>query len=187
MYNRTIVEERSKNIVVMDVFSKLVQKRIIFIDDEINDDLANGVIAQMLYLDSLDNKAPIDIYINSPGGNVYSGLAIYDIAKLIKAPIKTVGMGMAGSMAAILMLMGKERCATQNCKFLIHQPMGGVAGQASDIKIVAQEIDKIKTSLYNIISEHTGQPIDKIIADADRDYWMTAEEAKEYGLITKIL
>lgn len=184
---RTIVEERPKNVAVMDVFSKLIQSRIIFIDDVIDSELANGVIAQMLYLDSIDNKKDINIYINSPGGTVCDGLAIYDISKIIKSPIRTVGLGMVASMAAVLMLMGKERCATENCEFMIHQPSGGIDGQASDIEIAAREIQKSKIKLYQIISEHTGKTIEQVALDADRDCWMNSEEAKDYGLITKIL
>lgn len=184
---RTIVEERPRNVAVMDVFSKLVQSRIIFIDDEIDSELANGVIAQMLYLDSLDQKKPINIYINTPGGHVYDGLAIYDISKIIKSPIRTVGMGLVASMGAILMLMGEERCATEHCEFMIHQPMGGVQGQASDIEITAREIKKVKDRLYKIIADKTGQSIEKIQLDADRDYWMDSNEALAYGLITKVL
>ena len=184
---RTIVEERQKNVAVMDVFSRLIQERIIFIDDVIDDDLANGVIAQLLHLDSLDKKKPINIYINTPGGGVYSGLAIYDIGKLISAPIRTVCIGMAASMGVPLMLMGTERCATKHSRIMIHQPMGGARGQVSDIKIEYEEMEKLKRELYEIIAEGSGQPYEKVEKDCDRDYWMTAEEALKYGIITKIL
>lgn len=184
---RTIVEHSSKNIVVMDVFSKLIQERIIFIDGPIDDDLTNGVIAQMIYLDSIDTKLPINIYINTPGGGVYNGLAIYDISKIIKAPIRTVCIGMAASMGAILMLMGEERCATKHSRVMIHQPMGGAYGQATEIKIVTKEIEKIEKELYQIISEKTKKTFAEVAADCDRDYWMTSEESLKYGIINKIL
>jgi ATP-dependent Clp protease protease subunit len=184
---RTIVEERTKNVAVMDVFSKLIQERIIFIDEEIDSELANGVIAQMIYLDSVDSKKPINVYINTPGGSVYDGLAIYDISRLIKAPIRTVSMGLVASMGIILMLMGTERCATKNCAFMIHQPSTMAYGPAADIEITAKMIISLKEKMFQIISEHTGQPADKIKTDAERDYWLSVDEAKEYGLITKIL
>jgi len=183
---RTIVEERPKNVVVMDVFSKLVQERIIFIDDSIDDELANGIIAQMLYLDSISNEK-INIYINTPGGSVHAGLGIYDVGMLLKSPIKTVCVGVAASMGAILMLMGEERVITKHARMMIHQPMGGAQGQASDIRITSKEIDKLQHELYQIIAERTGTPIDTVANDADRDYWMTSEEALAYGMVTKIL
>lgn len=186
MYQRTIVEERGKNAVVMDVFSKLVQERIIFIDDVIDDELANGVIAQMLYLDSVSTD-PISIYINSPGGSVYSGLAIFDVAHLIKSPIKTICVGLAASMGAILMLVGTERYATKHSRLMLHQPMGGVQGQATDIRITSREIDKLETELYQIIANITGKELDQVRKDCDRDYWLTTEEALNYGLLTKVL
>lgn len=184
---RTIVEERPKNVAVMDVFSKLVQERIIFIDSEIDDELANGVIAQLLYLDSLDKKKPINIYINTPGGSCYDGLAIYDIAALIESPIRTVCLGIAASMGVPLMLMGTERCATKHSRFMIHQPMSGAYGQVSDLKINYEEAEKVKTDLTKIISERTGQTYEQVEKDSDRDKWMNAEEALAYGIITKIL
>lgn len=186
-YQRTVTEESNKNIIVLDVFSKLIQERIIFIDSEITDDLANGVIAQMLYLDSLDQKTPINVYINTPGGSVYAGLAIYDISKIIKAPIRTVGIGLAASMGAILMLMGEERCAVKHLRTMIHQPMGGAFGQVSDMEIATNECVKVKKELYEIISEKTGKSIEQVENDCNRDYWMDSEEAKNYGIITKIL
>lgn len=184
---RTIVEERPKNVAVMDVFSKLIQERIIFIDDVIDDDLANGVIAQMLYLDSLDSKTPIDVYVNTPGGSVYAGLAIYDISEKIKAPIRTVCMGLVASMGVPLTLMGKERCATKRTRFMIHQPSGGAFGTASDVKISVKEIETLEKELYSIIAEKTGKTYEEVVKDCDRDYWMSAEEALSYGIITKIL
>lgn len=181
---RTIVEEKPGNIAVMDVFSKLVQERIIFIDSAINDELANGVIAQMLYLDSL-NHDPISLYINSPGGSVYDGLAIYDVANLLKSPINTVCVGHAASMACILMLIGKERSMTKHARIMMHQPSGGVIGNAKEIEITYQEIEKLKKELYSIIEEKTN------IVDAEElfkwDVWYTSVEALEKGLITKIL
>lgn len=184
MHQRTIVEERAKNVAVMDVFSKLAQERIIFIDDVIESDLANGVIAQMLYLDSL-NKKPIHVYINTPGGSVYDGLAIYDVAKIIKSPIRTVCVGMAASMGAILMLMGSERCATKHSRIMLHQPSGYAAGSADDIEITHEEIQKIKGELYAIVEENTNLKDVKTLFKLDT--WFTASEALQCGLITEIL
>lgn len=186
MSYRTIVEENPKNIAVIDVFSKLIQDRIIFIDGVIDEDSANGIIAQMLYLDSLSNEE-ITCYINGPGGSVYDGLAIYDTSKIVKSPIKTVNVGKAFSMSAVLMLMGQERQGLKHSRIMIHQPMGEAVGQASDIKITHEEIQKLKKELYEIISEVTGQSYDKVEKDCDRDYWMTSEEALKYGFLTKIL
>lgn len=181
---RTIAEERTKNVVIMDVFSKLVQERIIFIDDVIDSDLANGIIAQMLYLDSLNNK-PIKIYINTPGGSISSGLAIYDTALLLKSPINTYCIGQAASMGAILLLVGQERYATKHSKIMVHQPSGGFIGNAEEFKIYHEELQKDKKSLYDIIEEKT------LIKDADEfckfDKWFTSAEALELKLITKIL
>ena len=184
---RTIVEERQKNVAVMDVFSKLIQERIIFIDDVIDDDLANGVIAQMLYLDSLDQKRPINLYINTPGGQVYSGLAIYDIAEKINAPIRTVTMGKCCSMGVPLLLMGSERCATKRSRIMIHQVSSAAFGSLSDMKIDLKEADVLEQTIYKIIAEKTGKSYEQIKKDSDRDFWMSAEEALEYGIITKIL
>jgi ATP-dependent Clp protease, protease subunit len=182
---RTIVEERAKNIAVMDVFSKLIQERIIFIDGPIDDDLTNGVIAQMLYLNSLNSEKTIQVYINSPGGGVLNGLAIYDISKLIKAPIRTVCVGQAVSMAAILMLMGKERCGLKHSRMMLHQVQGGAIGTTQDIKITAVEVEKLEKELYKIVEENT------TLEDIERlfyfDKWFTAEEALECGLLTSIL
>lgn len=186
MSYRTIVEENPKNIAVIDVFSKLIQDRIIFIDDVIDNELANGVIAQMLYLDSISNET-INIYINSPGGSVYDGLAIYDASKLLKSPIRTVCMGMSASMGAILMLMGEKREGLKHSRIMIHQPMGGAIGQASDIRITSKEIDKLESELYQIISDVTGKDIEQVRKDCDRDYWMDSQEALDYGFLTKIL
>ncbi len=182
---RTIVEERAKNIAVMDVFSKLIQERIIFIDGHIDDDLTNGIIAQMLYLNSLNNEKTIQIYINSPGGGVLNGLAIYDVSKLIKAPIRTVCVGQAASMGAILMLMGKERCGLKHSRMMLHQVQGGAIGTIQDIKITTAEIDKLQKELYKIVEDNT-----KLVNVEELFYfdkWFTAEEALECGLLTSIL
>lgn len=187
MQLRTIVEERQKNVVVMDVFSKLVQERIIFIDDIINDELANGIIAQMLYLDSLDQKKPINLYINTPGGNVCSGLAIYDIAEKINAPIRTVAMGQCCSMGVPLLLMGSERCATKRSRIMIHQVSTISRGKLSDVQLDLKEADILQKTVYEIIAEKTGKSYAQIMKDGNSDFWMGAEEALEYGLITKIL
>jgi ATP-dependent Clp protease protease subunit len=184
MSQRTIVEERGKSIVVMDVFSKLVQERIIFIDEPIDDELANGVIAQLLYLDSV-NQQPIDIYINTPGGSVYSGLAIYDVAHLIKSPIKTICVGMAASMGAILMLMGTERHATKHSRIMLHQPSGEAVGTADDISITHEQIQKVKKEMYDIVEEKTS--LMNVEALFKNDVWYTAAEALECGLLTKVL
>lgn len=182
---RTIVEERQKNIVIMDVFSKLIQERIIFIDGPIDDELANGVIAQMLYLDSLNKDEQINIYINSPGGSVYDGLAIFDASELIKAPIRTVCVGMAASMGAVLMLMGKERCATRHSRLMLHQPSAMAVGTADEIEITHEEVQKLKKELYEIVESKSN------LVNVEQlfrlDTWYTAQEALEAGLITKIL
>jgi len=184
MSQRTIVEERGKNVLIMDVFSKLVQERIIFIDEPIDDELANGVIAQLLYLDSVSQKT-IDVYINTPGGSVYSGLAIYDVAHLIKSPIKTICIGMAASMGAILMLMGTERCATKHSRIMLHQPSGMAVGTSDDISITHEEIQKLKKELYAIVEEKTS--LTNAEALFKNDVWYTAAEALECGLLTKVL
>lgn len=181
---RTIVEERPENIAVMDVFSKLIQERIIFIDGAITEELANGVIAQMLYLDSLNNEQ-INIYINSHGGEVTQGLAIYDIAKLTKSPIRTVGIGNACSMGAVLMLVGEERCSLENCRFMLHQPSGGFVGTIAENKVALEEMIALEKILYKIIEDKTN------ITNAEEnlllDMWLSPEEALEKGIINKIL
>jgi len=184
MNQRTIVEERSKNVIVLDVFSKLIQERIIFIDDVIDDELANGVIAQMLYLDSI-GTAPIDIYINTPGGSILDGLAIYDVAKLLKSPIKTICVGMAASMGAILMLIGKERCATKHSRIMLHQPSSAIRGTADDFQIYNDEIQKYKKELYDIVEQNT--TLTNVEQLFKLDTWYTAEEALQCGLLTKVL
>jgi ATP-dependent Clp protease protease subunit len=187
--NPTIIEERPLNVAQMDVFSRLMMDRIIFLGTEINDYSANVVQAQLLYLDSADPGKDISIYINSPGGVVYAGLGIYDTMQYIKSDVSTICTGMAASMASVLLVAGKEgkRFALPHSRVMIHQPMGGAQGQASDMEITVNEIKKLKSELYTIISNHSHQPFEKIEADSDRDYWMTAAEAKEYGMIDNVL
>jgi len=187
--NPYILEERQLNVTQLDVFSRLMMDRIIFLGTEINDYTANTLQAQLLYLDSVDNTKDISIYINSPGGSVYAGLGIYDTMQFINSDVATICTGMAASMAAVLLVAGKEgkRSALTHSRVMIHQPMGGAQGQASDIEITAREIAKLKKELYNIIAEHSHTEFDKVWADSDRDYWMTAQEAKEYGMIDEVL
>jgi ATP-dependent Clp protease protease subunit len=184
-----IIEERQLNAVSMDVFSRLMMDRIIFLGVPIYDDVANIIQAQLLFLESVDSKKNIQIYINSPGGSVYAGLGIYDTMQYIGADIATICTGMAASMAAVLLCAGAphKRSALTHARILIHQPMGGASGQASDIEIEAREIQKIKKELYEIIAKHSNQDYDKIWDDSDRDYWMTSQEAKDYGMIDEIL
>jgi ATP-dependent Clp protease, protease subunit len=185
----TIIEERQLNIATMDVFSRLMMDRIIFLGVPIDDYVANIIQAQLLFLESVDSKKDIQIYLNTPGGSVYAGLGIYDTMQYIAPDIATICTGMAASMGAILLCAGKagKRTALKHSRVLIHQPMGGAEGQASDIEITAREILKLKKELYEIIAQHSGQTMKKIEKDADRDYWMTAEEAREYGMIDEIL
>ena len=187
--NPYILEERQLNVTQLDVFSRLMMDRIIFLGTEVNDYTANVLQAQMLYLDSVDSAKDISIYINSPGGSVYAGLGIYDTMQFINSDVQTICTGMAASMAAVLLVAGKEgkRSALPHSRIMIHQPMGGAQGQASDIEITAREIQKLKKELYTIISDHSHQPFDKVWADSDRDYWMIAEEAKEYGMVDEVL
>ena len=187
--NPSIIEERQLNVAQMDVFSRLMMDRIIFLGTEVNDYTANVIQAQLLYLDSSDPGKDVSIYINSPGGSVYAGLGIYDTMQYISSDVTTICTGIAASMAAVLLVAGQagKRFALRHSRVMIHQPMGGAQGQASDIEITAREIRKLKDELYNIISEHSGQPFDKVERDSDRDYWMTAEEAKEYGMIDQVL
>jgi len=187
--NPYILEERMLNVTQLDVFSRLMMDRIIFLGTEINDYTANTLQAQLLYLDSVDNGKDISIYINSPGGSVSAGLGIYDTMQFISSDVQTICTGMAASMAAVLLVAGQEgkRWALPHSRVMIHQPLGGAQGQASDIEIAAKEIQKYKKELYTIISEHSHQPYDKVWADSDRNYWMTAEEAKEYGMIDKVM
>ncbi len=185
----TIIEERQLNIASMDVFSRLMMDRIIFLGVGINDYVANVIQAQLLFLESADSKKDIQIYINSPGGSVYAGLGIYDTMQYINPDVATICTGMAASMGAVLMCAGAKgkRTALKHARIMIHQPMGGADGQASDIEITAREIQKLKKELYEIIADHSGQTYEKVWKDSDRDYWMTAEESKEYGMIDDIL
>jgi len=185
----TIIEERQMNIAQMDVFSRLMMDRIIFLGIPIDDYVANIIQAQLLFLESSDPGKDIQIYFNSPGGSVHAGLGIYDTMQYINCNIATICTGMAASMAAVLMTAGEKgkRSALKHSRIMIHQPMGGAQGQASDIEITAREIMKLKRELYEIIAFHSGQTVEKVERDSDRDYWMTAEEAKEYGMIDEIL
>ena len=187
--NPYILEERRLNVTQMDVFSRLMMDRIIFLGTEVNDYTANTLQAQLLYLDSSDPGKDISIYINSPGGSVYAGLGIYDTMQFVNCDVQTICTGMAASMAAVLLVAGKEgkRSALPHSRVMIHQPLGGVSGQASDIEIEAREIQKLKKELYQIIAEHSHTEFDKVWADSDRNYWMTAEEAKAYGMIDNVL
>ena len=184
-----IIEERQLNIAAMDVFSRLMMDRIIFLGLPIDDYVANVIQAQLLFLESTDPSKDIQIYFNTPGGSVHAGLGIYDTMQYIGSDIATICTGMAASMGAILLTAGTKgkRTALKHSRVMIHQPMGGAQGQASDIEITAREIQKLKKELYDILSVHTGNPYKKIVKDADRDYWMTSEEAKEYGMIDEIL
>ena len=185
----TIIEERQLNVAQMDVFSRLMMDRIIFLGTQVDDYSANVIQAQLLYLDSADPGKDVSIYINSPGGSVYAGLGIYDTMQYISSGVATRCTGMAASMAAVLLVAGAKgkRFALKHSRVMIHQPMGGAQGQASDIEITAREILKLKHELYTIISDHSGQPLDKVERDSDRDYWMTAQEAADYGMIDKVL
>lgn len=187
--NPSIIEERKLNAVAMDVFSRLMMDRIIFLGVPIDDDVANIIQAQLLFLASVDNSADISLYINTPGGQVSSGLGIYDTMQLVTPDVATICTGMAASMGSVLLCAGAKgkRSALPHSKVLIHQPLGGAQGQASEILIAAKEIEKTRAELYGIISEHTGQSYDKIFADGDRDFWMTAQEAVEYGMVDTIL
>lgn len=185
----TIIEERQLNVASMDVFSRLMMDRIIFLGVPIDDTVANIIQAQLLFLESTDPSKDIQVYFNTPGGSVYAGLGIYDTMQYISANIATICTGMAASMGAILLTAGAKgkRSALKHSRIMIHQPMGGASGQASDIEITAREIMKIKNELYSIISLHTGKPVEQVEKDADRDHWMTSEEAVEYGMIDEIL
>lgn len=184
----SILEERQLNVTQMDVFSRLMMDRIIFLGTEVNDYTANVIQAQLLYLDSVDSDRDISIYLNTPGGSVYAGLGIYDTMQFVRSRVATICTGMAASMGAVLLVAGEKgmRAALPHSRVMIHQPMGGIQGQASDIEITAKEILKLKDELYQIISDHSGQAVKKIRQDADRDYWMTAEEALQYGMIDKV-
>lgn len=186
-FNPYIVEEHKLNVATMDVFSRLMMDRIIFVGTEIDNDVANIVQAQLLYLQSLDDKADISLYLNTPGGIVSAGLGIYDTMQLIKPNVNTICTGLAASMGSILLVAGKERSILPHAKVMIHQPLGGVAGQASDILIEAEEIKKCRDELCNILAKHTKQLFDHVFQDMDRDHWFTAQEAIDYGLVDKIL
>lgn len=185
----TIIEERQLNVAQMDVFSRLMMDRIIFLGTQVDDYSANVIQAQLLYLDSSDPGKDISIYINSPGGSVYAGYGIYDTMQFIGCDVSTICTGMAASFAAVLLVAGTKgkRLALPHSRVMIHQPLGGVQGQASDIEITAREILKVRKELYTIISTHSGKPYEEVERDSDRDYWMTAEEAKAYGMVDEIL
>lgn len=187
--NPTILEERKLNVASMDVFSRLMMDRIIFLGVPIDDDVANIITAQLLYLASEDPHADISLYLNTPGGQVTSGLGIYDTMQLVEPDVSTICTGMAASMGSVLLCAGAKgkRYCLPHSKVLIHQPLGGAQGQASDILIAAKEIEKTRTELCRLIAEHTGRPFKKVFADADRDYWMTAAEALEYGMVDEVL
>lgn len=185
----SILEERQLNVTQMDVFSRLMMDRIIFLGTQIDDYTANVIQAQLLFLDSSDPGKDISIYLNSPGGSVYAGLGIYDTMQFIGSDVATICTGMAASMAAVLLVAGtkNKRSALKHSRVMIHQPMGGAQGQASDIEITAREIQKLKKELYGIIADHSGNPFERIEKDSDRDYWMTSQEALEYGMIDRVL
>ena len=187
--NPSIIEERKLNVASMDVFSRLMMDRIIFLGVAIDDDVANIIQAQLLFLASTDASADISLYLNTPGGSVSAGLGIYDTMQLVEPAVGTICTGMAASMGAVLLCAGAEgkRAALPHSRVMIHQPLGGVSGQASDILIEAKEIEKCRRELYEIISAHTHQPYDKVFADSDRNYWMSSQEALDYGMIDKIL
>lgn len=184
-----IIEERKMNAVAMDVFSRLMMDRIIFLGTPVNDQVANIIQAQLLFLESTDASKDIQIYINSPGGSVYAGLGIYDTMQFIKPDVATINTGMAASMAAVILCAGEDgkRSGLPHSRVMIHQPMGGAQGQASDIEITAREIVTLKKELYQIIAKHSGQSYDKVHEDSDRDFWMKADKAKGYGMIDEVL
>lgn len=184
-----IIEERPMNVAVMDVYSRLMMDRIIFLGYPINDEVANIVTAQLLFLESTDRTRDIQMYINSPGGSVYSGLGVYDTMQYITPDVATICIGMAASMAAVLLTAGTngKRTALRHARVMMHQPSGAIGGQASDIDITVNEIRKVKKNLYDIISFHTGKSVKQVEKDCDRDYWLTAEESKEYGLVDEVL
>jgi ATP-dependent Clp protease protease subunit len=184
-----IIEERPMNIAVMDVYSRLMMDRIIFMGYPVSDEVANIVTAQLLFLESTDRTKDIQMYINSPGGSVYAGLGMYDTMQFVTPDIATICTGMAASMAAVLMSAGSpgKRTALKHSRIMMHQPSGGAGGQASDIEITVKEVKKLKNELYEVLAYHTGQPIEKVAEDCSRDYWLTATEAKEYGLVDEVL
>ncbi len=187
--NPMILEERQLNVTQLDVFSRLMMDRILFLGAPIDDDVANIIQAQLLFLESIDPTKDIQLYVNTPGGSVSSGLGIYDTMQLVNCDVATICTGMAASMGAVLLTAGAagKRSALPHSRVMIHQPLGGVQGQASDIEITAREIARVKRELYEILSQHSGKPVETIEHDADRDYWMSSEEAKSYGLIDEVL
>lgn len=184
-----IIEERPMNVAVMDVYSRLMMDRIIFLGYPVNDEIANIITAQLLFLDSTDRTRDINMYINSPGGSVYSGLGVYDTMQYVTPDVATICIGMAASMACVLLGAGTKtkRAALKHSRIMMHQPSGAIGGQASDIEITVNEIRKLKSELYEVVNFHTGKPVDQIERDFDRDKWMTASEAKEYGLVDEVL
>lgn len=184
-----IIEERPMNVAVMDVYSRLMMDRIIFLGYPVNDEVANIITAQLLFLDSTDRTRDINMYINSPGGSVYAGLGVYDTMQYVTPDVATICIGMAASMACVLLGAGTEgkRAALKHSRIMMHQPSGAIGGQASDIEITVNEIRKLKKELYEIVHDHTSKPLDQIVQDFERDMWMTAAEAKEYGLIDEVL
>ena len=184
-----IIEERPMNIAVMDVYSRLMMDRIIFLGYPVNDEVANIITAQLLFLESTDRTRDVQLYINSPGGSVYAGLGLYDTMQFISPDIATICTGMAASMAAVLMAAGAQgkRTALKHARIMMHQPSAGAMGQASDVEITVNEVRKVKQELYDVLASHTGQPVDKVAKDCNRDYWMTASEAKDYGLVDEVL
>lgn len=184
-----IIEERPMNVAVMDVYSRLMMDRIIFLGYPITDEVANIITAQLLFLDSTDRTRDIQMYINSPGGSVHSGLGVYDTMQYVSPDVATICIGVAASMAAVLMSAGTEgkRTALKHSRIMMHQPSAGAGGQASDIEITVAQVKKLKQELYEVVSVHSGQPVEKIAKDFDRDFWMTALEAKEYGLVDEVL
>ncbi|MEN8136810.1 MAG: ATP-dependent Clp endopeptidase proteolytic subunit ClpP [Bacteroidota bacterium] len=185
----TIIEERQMNVASMDVFSRLMMDRIIFLGTGIDDHVSNIIQGQLLFLESVDASKDIQIYLNSPGGSVYAGLGIYDTMQLVRPDVATICTGMAASMGAVLLTAGAKgkRSALKHSRVMIHQPLGGAQGQASDIEITAREIAKLKEELYHIIADHSGKPYKTIWEDGDRDYWMTSQEAVDYGMIDEVL
>ncbi|WP_020532083.1 ClpP family protease [Flexithrix dorotheae] len=186
---RTVIEERERRFAEIDVFSRLIADRIIFLGTPVDDYISNIIVAQLLFLESLDSNKDILMYINSPGGSVYAGLGIYDTMQYVKPDVATICTGLAASMGAVLLCAGQDgkRSSLPHSRVMIHQPLGGAQGQASDIEITAREIQKLKKELYEIIASHTKQSYEKVWEDSDRDYWMIASEAKEYGLIDEVL
>jgi ATP-dependent Clp protease protease subunit len=184
-----IIEERPMNVAVMDVYSRLMMDRIIFLGYPITDEVANIITAQLLFLDSTDRSRDIQMYINSPGGSVYAGMGVYDTMQYVTPDVSTICIGVAASMAAVLMSAGThgKRTALKHSRIMMHQPSAGAGGQASDIEITVAQVKKLKHELYEVVSQHSGQPVERIAADFDRDFWMTALEAKEYGLVDEVL